>query len=81
MTDIPTKKDGTADMRYSESKEAASSGLISKDDVIEGRILISKKILNYNSIIILDANDDDDDDQKEDDSDDERSKEKQRDEE
>jgi hypothetical protein len=35
LTDIPTKKDGTADMRYADSKEAVSSGLISKDEVIE----------------------------------------------
>jgi len=39
LADIPTKKDGTADMRYAESKEAVSSGLISKDEVIEGKIL------------------------------------------
>jgi hypothetical protein len=37
LADIPTKSDGTADMRYTESREAVSSGLISKDEVIEGK--------------------------------------------
>ncbi len=38
MADIHTKSDGTADMRYAESKEAVSSGLISRDEVVEGKI-------------------------------------------
>ncbi|UJR20507.1 hypothetical protein I4U23_023635 [Adineta vaga] len=35
LADIPTKADGTADMRYAESKEAVAAGLIEKDEVIE----------------------------------------------
>jgi hypothetical protein len=36
LGDIPVKRDGTADMRYVESREAVASGIISKDDKIEG---------------------------------------------
>ena len=32
--DIPTKTDGTADMRYSASKDAVASGEISRDEVL-----------------------------------------------
>jgi hypothetical protein len=38
LADIPTKHDGTADMRYAQSKEAVASGLISKEEVLEGKI-------------------------------------------
>lgn len=41
VSDIPTKLDGTADMRYLQSREAVKSGLIGKDEVIEGKILLS----------------------------------------
>jgi hypothetical protein len=34
--DIPTKSDGTADMRCTESKEAVASGEISRGDVLSG---------------------------------------------
>lgn len=49
LADIPTKHDGTADMRYKESQEAVSSGLISKDEVIEGTSFLSLS----SSIIIV----------------------------
>ena len=37
ISEIPTKLDGTADMRYLQSREAVKSGLIDKDEVIEGK--------------------------------------------
>jgi len=37
LADIPIKKDGTADMRYVESREAVSLGLISRDEKVEGK--------------------------------------------
>ena len=40
LLDIPTKKDGTADLRYAESKEAETLGVITSDEVIEGKNLI-----------------------------------------
>ncbi len=37
LLDIPTKKDGTADLRYVESKEAEALGVITSEEVIEGK--------------------------------------------
>ena len=34
MKDVPTKHDGTADMRYKESQDAVASGIITKDEVL-----------------------------------------------
>ena len=39
LADIPTKADGTADMRYTESREAVASGLIQRDEVVEGKFV------------------------------------------
>ncbi|CAF2957544.1 unnamed protein product [Rotaria sp. Silwood2] len=36
LTDIPTKSDGTADMRYNASQDAVASGDISRDQVLSG---------------------------------------------
>ncbi|CAF1199312.1 unnamed protein product [Adineta steineri] len=35
LADIPTKLDGTADMRYKESREAVAQGLLKPDEVVE----------------------------------------------
>jgi hypothetical protein len=37
LFNIPTKKDGTADLRFAESKEAEELGVISSDEIIEGK--------------------------------------------
>jgi hypothetical protein len=53
LADIPTKHDGTADMRYTESREALSSGLISKDEVIEGKRVLSNRSRSHDRQLLF----------------------------